>query len=59
MDLTSYDDNLYIDFFLRKTGLMSNTKFMRNTLLYISLMKKIVVGKEDGIDNFVLLQKVR
>ena len=59
VDITSYDDDLYINFFLRKTGLMSNTKFMRNTLLYLSLMKKMIVVKEDGIDNFVLLQKVR
>jgi len=28
-------------------------------LLYLSLMKKAIVVKEDGIDNFVLLQKVR
>ncbi len=59
MDVTSYDDGLYIDFFLHKTDLMSNIKFMRNTLLYLSLMKKMIVVKEDGIDNFVLLQKVR
>ena len=59
MDVTSYDDGLYIDFFLRKTDLMSNTKFMRNVLLYLLLMKKMIVTKEDGIDNFVLLQKVR
>ena len=59
MDVTSYDDDFYIDFFLHKTDLMSNTKFVRNTLLYLSLMKKMIEVKEDGIDNFVLLQKVR
>ena len=58
-DLTSYDDSSYIDFFLHKTNLMSNTKFLKNTLFYLSQMKKITVMKEDGIDNFVLLQKVR
>jgi 2-polyprenyl-3-methyl-5-hydroxy-6-metoxy-1,4-benzoquinol methylase len=59
IDLTTYDDNLYIDFFLHKTNLMSNTKFLKNTLLYLSLLKKIITPKEDGINNFVLLQKVR
>ena len=59
IDLTTYDDNLYIDFFLHKTNLMSNTKFLKNTLLYLSPLKKIIELKEDGINNFVLLQKVR
>ena len=59
MDVTSYDDGFYIDFFLHKADLMSNTKFLKNMLLYLSLMKKAIVAKEDGIDNFVLLQKVR
>jgi len=38
---------------------MSNTKFLKNTLFYLSQMKKIIGMKEDGIDNFVILQKVR
>jgi len=59
MDVTPYDDRFYIDFFLHKADLLSNTKFLKNTLLYLSQIKKIVVVKEDGIDNFVLLQKVR
>ena len=58
-DLTSYDDDSYIDFFLHKTNIMSNTKFLKNTLFYLSQMKKIIVVKEDGISNFVILQKVR
>ena len=59
IDLTTYDDRLYIDFFLHKTNLMSNAKFLKNLMLYLSLLKKIIVLKKDGINNFVLLQKVR
>ena len=59
VDLTTYDDRLYIDFFLHKTNLISNAKFLKNMTLYLSLLKKIIVLKEDGINNFVLLQKVR
>ena len=59
IDITSYNDGLYIDFFLKKTDHISNPKFLGNTLLYLSAMKKIIVEKEDGINNFILLQKVR
>lgn len=59
LDISSYDDNFYIDFFLHKIKHMPNTKFLKNTMLYLTKMKKIIKMKDNGINNFVLLQKTK
>ena len=57
IDITSYDDNLFIDFFLNKSNNMSKTKFLKNSLFYVSKIKKLFVLKDNGINNFILLKK--
>tara|TARA_B110000014_G_C19980133_1_gene507515 strand:+ start:92 stop:889 length:798 start_codon:yes stop_codon:yes gene_type:complete len=57
-NITAYDDNLYKDFFMHENKQMSNHKFWKNTILYILKQKKMVTMNEDGINNFILLQKV-
>ena len=57
VDITSYDDNLYIDFFLNKSNIMSKTRFLKNLVFYVSKIKKLFVVKDNGINNFILLKK--
>ena len=57
VDVTSYDDNLYIDFFLNKSNIMSKTRFLKNLVFYVSKIKKLFVVKDNGINNFILLKK--
>ena len=59
IDVTSYDDNLYIDFFLNKAKILSNAKFLKNSFFYLSKIKKLFVIKNDGINNFIFLKKSR
>lgn len=56
-NITSYDDNLYKDFFLHKNKQMSKIKFWKNTISYILKRKKMITMDVNGIDSFILLQK--
>lgn len=56
-DVTSYDDNVYIEYFLHKKGKMTDIKFWKNLMLYLLKMKKIIKIKDNGVDNFILLRK--
>ena len=56
-NITSYDDNLYKDYFLHKNGKIPDQKFWKNMVLYTLKMKKMVNINENGINNFILLQK--
>jgi len=57
IDITSYDDNLFIDFFLNKSNMMSKSQFLKNLVFYVSKIKKLFVYKDNGINNFILLKK--
>ena len=56
-DITTYDDNLYKDYFLHQHEQNSKQGLWKNTILYILKRKKMITIKEDGINYFVLLQK--
>jgi 2-polyprenyl-3-methyl-5-hydroxy-6-metoxy-1,4-benzoquinol methylase len=56
-NITSYDDNLYKDYFLHKNGKISNLKFWTNMILYTLKIKKMTNINKNGINNFILLQK--
>lgn len=58
-DITSYDDNFYIEYFLHRKGKISTLTFWKDSILYLSKLKKIItVKKNDGINNFILLRKI-
>ena len=56
-NITSYDDNLFKEYLLHKTGNLSDQKFWRNMILYSLKMKKMIVQNNNGINNFIILQK--
>ena len=56
-NITSYDDNLYKDYFLHKNGKIPDQKFWTNMALYTLKIKKMININENGINNFILLQK--
>lgn len=58
LGITSFNDNFYQDYFLHKTGKLSNFQFWLNALLYVLKLKKIITQSNDGIHNFVLLKKI-
>jgi 2-polyprenyl-3-methyl-5-hydroxy-6-metoxy-1,4-benzoquinol methylase len=58
-NITSYDDNLYKDYFLHKNGKMHNEKFWTNMILYTLKIKKMINMNKNGINNFILLQKFK
>lgn len=58
VDVTSYDDNLYIDYFLHKNNLLTTKIFFVRTLFYFLKLRKLTTNKQDGINNFYLLRKI-
>lgn len=58
-DITSFNDNLYVGYFLHKKGKISHLKFYIDVMCYLLKLKKIVTIKSnDGINNFILLRKI-
>ena len=58
MDISSVNDNLYVDSRLRKDGKIGNFTFWRNFLSYGSKLKNMISFSEHGVHNYVLLKKL-
>jgi 2-polyprenyl-3-methyl-5-hydroxy-6-metoxy-1,4-benzoquinol methylase len=58
MDISSFNDNLYVDFRLRKDGKIGKFTFWRNFLLCSSKLKNMISFDEHGVHNYVLLKKL-
>ena len=58
MDISSVNDNLYVDFRLRKDGKIGGFTFWRNFLSYGSKLKNMISFSENGVHNYVLLKKL-
>lgn len=58
IDVTSYDDNFYIDYLSHRKNLITTKKFIINAIFYFLKLKKLVTTKQNGINNFILLRKI-
>lgn len=58
INVTEYDDNLHIDYFLHRKGELSDAKFWQNVLFYFLKLKNIMSFNSNGINNFILLKKI-
>lgn len=58
MDISSVNDNLYVDFRLHKEGKIGKFTFWKNLLAYSSKLKNMISFDECGVYNYVLLKKL-
>ncbi len=57
LDITGYDDQIYMKFFLHRKKEISTWNFWKNNLTFLTNLKDVITLNPNGINYFILLEK--